>query len=588
MAPLRLLALAGALSLIGCEQAATPLPPPERAQAALASGDGFGAELALREMLQNGSPREAVAAAMGEAELLQGQIAEARKWLGKGEFTDATAGRGFLMLGKLEMQVGNLPSAGTAFDRALAFMPDDAELWVYIARLRYRGGEQAQAVDAALRAIELGPDNAEALLLRGQLARDAEGMAAALPFFERALEKQPDNLDILADYSATLAELGRARESLAVARRMVEIDRGYPRAYFLQAVLAARGGEFALSRKLLMRSGDFARDVPAGILLGGVIDIEQGNYASAAQSFDRLNRLQPENRQVRELLARSLSLGGNHRELIHRFDDEARLLSASPYMRVIVARAHEAVGDRDQAVALLDLAAETRDSSLVAMQPAMDLTVTSRRGVSDGQDALSLVRGRIVNGDRSGALAAAGAFRNRYPGSADAFALLGDARLASRQVGPALQAYDNAARIRRPWPLARRMIAALRSVGRRDDAVALAEAQLAGNPSNGELSSMLARFAYDRGNLNRASALLDQALRHGFSRDPQVLSLRAVVASRQGDPDLAKRYAHRAVSILPQSPAALQALAMVEESDVARTALAKAQQLENSPALARR
>lgn len=588
MTALRHFALIATLSMTACDQAEAQLPPPERAQAMLASGDGFGAEMALRDMLSNGSSRDAVAAAMGEAELLQGQTAEARKWLEAGEFTENTAGRGFLMLGKLEMQVGNLPAAGTAFDKALSFMPDDAELWVYIARLRYRGGEQSQAVDAAMRAIEMGPDNPEALLLRGQLARDAEGMAAALPYFERALEKQPANLDILADYSATLAELGRARESLAVARRMVKIDPGYLRAYFLQAVLAARGAEFDLARKLLMRSGDFAHDMPAGMLLGGVIDLEQGNYASAAQAFDRLHRLQPENRQVRELLARSLSLGGNHRELIHRFSKEARLLSASPYMRLVVARAHEAVGERNMAAALLDRAAETRDANLVAMQPTVSLTVTSRRGVDNGEDALSLVRGRIVSGDRNGALAAATEFRNRYPGSADAMALLGDARLSKRQVGGALRAYNDAARIRRPWPLARRMIATLRSMGRREDAITLAEAQLAGNPSNGELASMLANFAYDKGDMDRASALLDQAMGHGFARDPEVLSLRAVVAARQGNPELAKRYAHRAVFIQPQSPVALQALAMVEQGDVSRTALAKTQSLENGSALAGR
>ena len=580
--------LTGFLALAGCSQAADPLPPEEGARAALARGDGFDAEVALREQMQGGAAREAVAAAMGEAELQQGQLAEARKWLQPGRFTEETAGRGFLMLGRLEMRSGNLPAAGTAYDRALQFIPDDPELWVDIARLRYRGGEQTQAVEAAVRAIELGPDNPAALLLRGQLARDAEGMAAALSYFEKALERQPDNLDLLAEYSATLGELGRATESLAIARRIVKLDPAYQRAYFLQAVIAARGARFDLARKLLTLSGDHGRDVPAGIMLGGVIDMEQGNFASAAQAFDRLNRLQPENRQVRELLARSLSLGANHKELVHRFDAEARLLSASPYMRVIVARAHEALGSRDQAAALLDRAADPQDDDLVAMQPAVALSVTSTRGVGDAQDALSLVRGRIVSGDRSGAITAAKAFQQRYPGAADAFALLGDAYLSNRQIGAALQAYDKAAQVRRTWPLARRMIAALRAVGRRDDAIALAEAHLAGNPSNGELASMLARFAYDAGDLGRASALLDQALRHGYDRDADVLSLRAMVAQRQGDIETARRWGHLAVSVQPQGSGPLQALAMVEQGAAARSALAKARKLENSTALARR
>ncbi|GMN12481.1 tetratricopeptide repeat protein [Altererythrobacter sp. MTPC7] len=577
-----LLALTGALALAGCEDSAEQQPAADKAAMALARGDGFAAEDALREQLRSGAARETVAAAMGEAELQQGQLAEARKWLGPGRFTEDTAGRGFLMLGRLEMRAGNLPAAGTAYDQALRYIRDDAELWVDIARLRYRGGEQTQAVDAALRAMELDPDNPSALLLRGQLARDAEGMAAALPFFEKALERQPDNLDLLAEYSATLGELGRASESLAMARRIVKIDPAYQRAYFLQAVIAARGAKFDLARKLLTMSGDHGRDTPAGIMLGGVIDMEQGNHASAAQAFDRLNRLQPENRQVRELLARSLSLGGNHRELVYRFDREARLRSASPYMRIMVARAHEALGNRDLAAALLDRAADPQDDDLVAMQPAVALSVTATRGVGDAQDALSLVRGRIVTGDRSGALAAARAFQRRYPGSADAFALLGDAYLSNRQVGPALQAYEKAAGVRRTWPLARRMIAALRASGRRDAAIALGESHLAGNPSNGELASMLARFAYDAGDMGRASRLLDQAMSHGYDRDADVLSLRAMIAKREGLDTLALQLAHRAVSIQPQGRAALQALSMVEQGDTARSAVAKARMLDEN------
>ena len=573
---------------MACDESAQQAGPIEQALQALASGNGYGAEVAFREALSRGTPRELVAAGMGEAELQQGQLAEARKWLEPGLFDEGTAGRGFHMLGRLEMQSDDLPAAGTAFDAALLHIPDDPELWVDIARLRYRGGEQAQAVDAAMRAIELGPDNPAALLLRGQLARDSEGMAAALPYFERAVAKQPENLELLSDYAATLVELGSAREGLAVVRKIVALDPGNPRAFFIQAVIAARGGEFDLSRRLLMRSGDIGRDVPAGILLGGLIDLEEGNFASAAQAFDKLHRLQPENRQVRELLARSLDLGGNHRELIHRFDDEGRLLSASPYLRVLVARSHEALGDREQAAALLDRSAESLDGSLVAMQPAISLEVSSRRGVEQGEDALSTVRGLIVTGNRRGALSAARAFAARYPGSADANALLGDARLANRQVTGALEAYRASARIRNPWPLTRRMIAALRASGRRGEAIELAQAQLAGSPSNGELSSMLARFAYDAGDFDRAAALLDQAMRHGFERDPEVLALRASVAKRQGHDEVGRRYAYRAVEILPQYSNALQALAMVERNETSRSALAKARRLDGSAAFARR
>ena len=124
--------------------------------------------------------------------------------LGKGDFSPKSAAHGFHMLGRLEMRVGNLPAAGKAFDRSFAALPDNSDLWVDIGRLRYQGGEQAQAIEASKRAVDLDETNPEALLLRAQLVRDSEGLAAALPWFEAGIEQSPGDLDLLGDYAATL------------------------------------------------------------------------------------------------------------------------------------------------------------------------------------------------------------------------------------------------------------------------------------------------------------------------------------------------------------------------------------------------
>ncbi|CAN0589477.1 unnamed protein product, partial [Laminaria digitata] len=121
---------AALLSLAGCSDPVPDLTPIERAELALANGDGLGAEIMLRDMLANGTPRQEIAAFLGQAELQQNETPEARHWLEAGEFTDETRGRGFHMLGRLELIERNLPQAGKAFDRALQSMPDNPELWV--------------------------------------------------------------------------------------------------------------------------------------------------------------------------------------------------------------------------------------------------------------------------------------------------------------------------------------------------------------------------------------------------------------------------------------------------------------------------
>jgi len=356
------IASAAALVLTGCgevEQAATPF---DAGVARLQSGDGLGAEKYFNQALEGGAERTSIAAYMGEAELLQGQLAEAREWLGGGQFDEASRSRGFHMLARLEMRVGNLPAAGQAFDRALETAMDDPELWVDIGRLRYMGGEQIQAIEAAQRAVELGPQNVQALHFRGQLVRDAHGMAAALPWFEAALAVDPDNGAVLADLAATQGELGQARAMLATIRKLAKVDPGNRQIVFLQAVLAARAGEPILARSLLQRSGNIDRQVPAAMLLSGVIDLQSGNYASAAQTLDILSKRQPENRRVHALLARALSLGGSNRELVKRFAEKALRPSASPYLVTTVGRAYEQLDDRASAAYFLDRANQPRSN----------------------------------------------------------------------------------------------------------------------------------------------------------------------------------------------------------------------------------
>lgn len=559
----RALAALAALALAGCGESAPERAPLDVARAALDRGDGLGAEIALRGMLEAGTPRATIAAYLGEAELAQGKPLEARDWLGEGAFSPDTRGHGFHMLGVLELREENLPAAGAAFDRALQSTPDSPELWVDIGRLRYRGGEQLQAVEASERAVALGPRNAEALRFRGQLLRDAHGMDAALPWFESALEAEPENIDLLADYAATLGEAGRAQDMLAAVRRMAAIAPRDPRVFFFQATLAARAGRFDLARGLVSRRADLERGSPAMALLAGVVDLEGGNYASAAQTFDRLLRTQPDNRRVRQLLARALHLAGSDRELVYRFAEDAAAPSAEPYLAEIVGRAYEALGERDRAAPLLARAARSERTGMAPMRAAIPLALAEARDDDrTGRGALALVRGLIASNRNAAAVGAAEAFRRRVPGSADALGLSGDAYLAAGQPAKALDRYRAAAAIRRPWPLTRRMLAAYVARGDRASAWALLAGHLAGEPANREASAMLALLAFDARRLEQGEALLGHALDLGGTHDPQLLALAAEVALRGGDAAAARATAERAYRIQRANPAARRALAL--------------------------
>lgn len=547
-------ALAGLLlALAGCEDGTAPDTPMERARRTLEAGDAVQAEVLLREELESGASRAELAAYLGEAALVAGDLEAAREWLGSTEFSPATRAHGMRMLGRLAMAEGDLAAAGQAFDAALAAGPQTPELWVDIGRLRYRGGEQIEALAAAERAVELSPDNPVALQFRGQLARDAEGLIAGARWFARALELQPGNADLRADYAATLGDAGRAAQALAVLRGGGGDAPASPRALYLLAVIAARGGNFALARSLLLRSDKAQQDMPAAMLLSAIIDLEQDNPASASRTLDRLAQAQPDNRRVAELLAYALSRAGGERELVHRFAETASSPGASAYLQMLVGRAYETLGERERAAQFLDAAARAEGG--LAVLPPVESGVDA-----DPQTGAALrdeVRSVIAGGQPQRGATLTARFLARHPGSADIYGLLGDAELASGRRAAARSAYRSAASIRQSWPLTLRMIAAQDDP---DAAAAVLESYLAAYPANAQASAMLADAAAAASDWSRAAMLLDHAIAGGMGRVPWVLAARSIAARQLGNTEDALQFALEAHELQPMNRAAIAAL----------------------------
>ncbi len=553
-------AIAGLLlaGLVACgEPVANVRPPLDRARDALVAGDAVNASVILKQEQARGVPSNELSPYLGEAALLAGDTREARKWLGSGDFAPAVRAHGFRMLGRLEMEEGNLPAAGKAFDKALATGVVAPELWVDIGRLRYRGGEQLQAIEAADRAVQIGPNSAVALQFRGQLARDSEGLFAGARWFARAIKQEPGNRQLREDYAATLGDAGKAHAALAVLRGYNgPVDEDSPRQYFLQAVIAARGHNFDLARNLLTRAGRIQENVPAALMLSAIIDIEEENYESGALTLDRLSKLQPDNRRVGELLALALSRSERHRELIHRFEAAALGSGASPYLQMLVAQSFEALDQRDRAAQFIDRAARSH----AGLQPidsevAVNITLFSLR--SNGLELRDSVREAIVQNNAAAGVVRATQFLARHPGSGDVFALLGDVELASGRRDRARDAYAIAARVRQSWPITLRMVAAQRD---RRQMAAILKTYLRGHPANVEAMVLLAEDYAARGDWKQAAMLLDHAIAGGMDRAPSVLAARSTAAARLGDMVMARNLAFDAYRLQPMNRAAITAL----------------------------
>jgi tetratricopeptide (TPR) repeat protein len=458
-----------------------------------------------------------VAAYLGEAELVQGDLVQARSWLGSGRFAAESRARGFHALARLEALDGDLDAAAQAYDAALAVGPETSGLWVDIGRLRYVSGQHRLALVAADRAMALDSADLRALEFRGQLLRDAQGPVAAAAWFERVVRQAPDDLGLLGEYAASLAEANRNREMLAVARRMVEIDPRHPCAYFLQAVLAARAGEDNLARRLLARTSGAYDDVPAGQLLSGVLELRTGNAALAVERFDALVRRQPDNTMASLLLGRALLANGEASEVVARFAARAGKGDASPYLLTLVGRAFEQLGRRAEAARYLDRAAGSLPQA-VGILPSGDVT--------DGAGAsISLLRALLAQGRTDEVRARSDALRSAFPESADVARAVGDVALLTGDPATALVEYRRAAEVRSDLALVRRMVAALQALGREEDAVRLMADHLARNPRDRTAAIALGRAYAARRDWVQTAALLEFAAGTGGNRgDPRLLA----------------------------------------------------------------
>lgn len=445
----------------------------------------------------------------------------------------------------VSMRNGKLIEAACALDTARSLAPENPDLWLAIARIRLRRGEHLTALEAADRALALGPDHGPALLLRALMVRDSHGAADALPWFEAAIKAEGENPDIWAEYAATLGDSGQARVMLSAVRRLGELASDDSRVPFLQAVLAARGGEDALARSLLARSGMAARGVPAAMLLDAAINLREGNADSAALTLEGLAARQPANVRVRELYAHALLAGGHSDDVVRRFGTDATLPEASPYLVMLVARAHERRGDRAAAAPLLARAygsMRTGPSVLVA-----------RDGLPR---ATAELRHDFLAGNGAGARDRAAMLRSKFPASADVASLGADVLLGSGDLQAAIAAYSLASEARRPWPLAGKTVWAFARSGNREAADMLLVRQVAGDPETASALIALAQRLADRGDWARTALLADHAVSLGAGHDPELLGLRMGAALMLGKREEAARDAALLAEVHPRMLAA--------------------------------
>ena len=458
-----------------------------QAEVLLSLRDGLGAEAELDRAVALGLDAAVVRHLYGHAYFLQGEVQKAREQLIAGDIPPKNQGYAARIMGKVAIQMGDTQLASTAFNRAMELDSNNPDLWVDIARFRADTGDQAGATNAVDKAVKLDPKNIRALQYRGELLRFQFGLGAALPWFERALEIDPNDVPLLMEYAATLGDMGRMTDMLVVARRIISLDGSNPRAFFMQAVLAARAGQYGLARRLMQQTGGVIDNVPAVLLVQGIIEHGEGNYNAAIDKFNRLVSIQPDNRQAQDLLARSLYLAGSASDAVDVLKPQVNRSGADPYALWLAGRALEAIDERGQAAAVLNRAAihdSGRESAIMAEAPLSVLQAEAQRNANDARIVVPYIRALYDADNFDMAFTEAKRLQAGNPGVSDAHILVADVAAAMGNYDEALDALEQARSIRFSEPVMLRLVEVLRAKGEMQKSGETLAQYLSYNPSN--------------------------------------------------------------------------------------------------------
>jgi cellulose synthase operon protein C len=458
-----------------------------QAEVSLALFDAASAQAALERALAVGVPKTQIAHLLGHAYWMQGELDDAEAALTETNIPAANRAYAFRILGRVQLDKGDTASALASFDEAIRLAPDDSRNWTDLGRLRFVLANQRGAIEAVERALQLDPKDVRALEFRGVLMRSQFGVVAALPWFERGLQIAPSDVPLLEEYGLTLGEAGRYRDMLSQARKIIGLDRGNAKAYYMQAVLAARAGNCPLAKRILPRAGSDFTELPGPMLLDAICELEMGNTNRAVDQLQRLLAQQPRNRRVRKLLAQALYRAGQPLDALDTIREIAARPDADSYSLTLTARAFAA---SDQPVRAID---PLNDAAVSVVRPAQPLPEpvsligaadAARREPDNARAVLPYIRLLAAAGELDAAFVEAARLQASNAGVADAHLIVGDIENARGNLQAAITAYDQARAISFTEPVMLRLVDAIARTGDQKAADETLAAYLAYNPTN--------------------------------------------------------------------------------------------------------
>ncbi|WP_171013538.1 XrtA/PEP-CTERM system TPR-repeat protein PrsT [Chitinivorax sp. B] len=489
------------------------------------------AEKEFRMALKAGYDKTAVIPLLAETLFKQGQFDKLLEETRSSDHGELVLTAPILaMRGHAYASLGNNDEAAASFDHALKRQPDHAEALLGKARLAAARREPAVASSLIRQAATANPQSLDALLMLADTQhRDGEA-EAALGSYLKAYALSPYSVPVNLNLASIYLLSNRTDDARKHVEALRKIAPENPMAWYFQALLDYRRGDIAAAEAGVRQVLKLAPSHLPGTALAGMLASATGDFTGAERLLQQALSREPDNHQLRKLLAAVLIRHHRGREALAILTELREADPADVRVLSLMGEAYLEAKDLDKAAQFLELAMAKSPTNkqvktnlgltrLMAgdTQRALNDLASIANGAGQSPDAL-LASSLLSAGQYDQALKAVARMEQVNPRRALTYNLKGAILLAQHNVSGARAAFEQALAIQPAYLPAALNLAQLDS--------RLGEVGLA-------RSRLQKVIALDAGNVDAMLALADLEIAAG-KRDDALRWLERASAAQPG------------------------------------------------------
>ncbi len=295
-----------------------------------------------------------------------------------------------------------------ALQRAVALLPNDADLPGNLASLLADRGQHAEAAAAYQQALRLRPASAALHNNLGKALAALGQHEQALASYRQALRLQPDFIVAQRNLARTLNTLARPVEAIAAFHQLLNIEPGQADTWLRIGLIELDSGELQAAVASLRQALALQADhLPAVLNLGTAL-LALGDYPAAAAQFEQALRLTSEHAPEHAAAHADLSLAlqgmGQFDAALMQLRRAVALAPANALIQGNLGKLLKDLGRSDEAVVHYRRAVALRPDDLIARSALLfALNYTAEPSLDEARGFGSLVATNVATNVATGA-----------------------------------------------------------------------------------------------------------------------------------------------------------------------------------------